>query len=179
MLASYQQQRACYINEGIKNIKLEKHWSLCLTEALVAKAFLFADWLHLWRWLGLGLNGDRTGTTASVLLIGKSLVFEKSLSRSTEKAFASWFPCFPCFVTFFSTCGCWGGRQQSWALGPSGYPALYCGREVGACSLGAVPQHPGIWEICLTSWGKIPPPLFWGQIRNILTASRPTPFSPV
>ena len=137
------------------------------------------------RWYGIsislrifGLNADRTGTTASVL-IGKSLVFEKALSQSTEKVFASWFTCFPCFVTFFSNCGCWGGRQQSWALCPSGYPALYCGREVGACSLGAIPQHPGIWEICLTSWGKIPPPLFWGQITNILTASRPTPFSPV
>ena len=141
-----------------------------------SKSIFICNWLHLWRWLGLGLNVARTGTTASPSHRKESCVWKVSFSEYW-KGFCELVYLFS--LTFFSTCGCWGGRQQSWALGPSGYPALYCGGEVGACSLDAIPQHPGIWEICLTSWGKIPRPLFWGQIASILTASRPTLFSPV
>lgn len=115
--------------------------------------------VHFLKWLGMGFIGEKVRATASVFLIGKSLVFKSLFLRLLERFFlvgwlGGWFSL---LCNIFSPhapkagCGEVGDRAEPWTrLG--GYPAL-SHRERGGAGLPLIMlcQDPSIWGISLAS----------------------------
>lgn len=61
--------------------------------------------VHFLKWLGMGFIGEKVRATASVFLIGKSLVFKSLFLRLLERFFlvgwlVGWVVGFPCSASF-------------------------------------------------------------------------------